>query len=149
MRTKESAISLTGTAASAASTTTPVAAVAGLDLRRAELLIVDALLLGCTGGTLDVYLQRKVGSNSWLDWIHFPQIAAGATKRYTVAITGEGTSIVETGGGTDAAPGVALAANTSVNVIPSGDVRLVLVTGAGVSVGAVQTVTITPYTVRN
>lgn len=149
MRTKETAIALTGTAASAASTTTPVAAVAGLDLRRAELLIIDALLVGCTGGTLDVYVQRKIATNSWLDWIHFPQIAAGTTKRYSLAINGEGSVIVETGGGTDAAPGVALAANTAVNVIPSGDVRLVLVTGGGVSVGNAQTVTITPYTVRN
>jgi hypothetical protein len=113
--------------------------------QRADRLVVDATLLGGTGGTLDVYLQRKIAADTWRDWIHFPQVAAATAKKYTVTITGDGTSIVETGGGSDAAPGVALAANTAVNVIPGGDVRVVFVSGGGVSVGASNSITITPY----
>lgn len=150
MRVKGDAQSITATSPSAASTTSIAATtIAGSMLARAELLVIDATLVGGTGGTLDVYLQRKTGTNAWRDFVHFPQIAAATTKRYTVTITGEGSSIVETGGGTDAAPGVALAANTVVNVIPGGDVRMVFVSGGGVSAGASNTVTITPYSVRD
>jgi hypothetical protein len=102
-----------------------------------------------TGGTLDVYLQRKLGSNSWADWIHFPQLTAAQSKKYSLAITGTGTSIVEVGQGTDATPSVALAANTAVNVIPGDEVRVVFVAGASTSAGASNTITITPYTVRD
>jgi hypothetical protein len=148
MRTKKDVQTVTLTSPSAASTTAVGATIFAGSTLNADKLVIDATLVGGTGGTLDVYLQRKTGTNAWRDWVHFPQIAAGTTKRYSFAITGEGTSIVETGGGTDAAPGVALAANTVVNVIPGGDVRVVFVTGGGVSAGASNTITITPYQER-
>lgn len=143
-RTKKDAITLTHTSPSSASTAVGANIASSGILTSADKLVIDANLLGGTGGTLDVYLQRKLASNSWADWIHFPQIAAGTAKRYTVTITGEGSSIVEVGVGTDAAPGVALAANTAVNVIPCGDVRVVFVAGGGTSAGASNTVKITP-----
>lgn len=148
MRTKKDAQTVTLTSPAAASTTVGATIFAGSTLN-ADKLVIDATLIGGTGGTLDVYLQRKLASNSWADWVHFPQIAAGTTKRYSLAITGEGTSIVEVGGGTDAAPGVALAANVAVNVIPGGDVRVVFVAGVGTSVGASNTIKITPYQERH
>jgi hypothetical protein len=69
-------------------------------------------------------------------------------KKYSVAITGTGSTIVETGGGNDATPGVALAANAAVNVMPGDEVRVVFVAGASTSAGASNSVTITPYTER-
>lgn len=148
MKTKETPQSITATSPAAASTVVHTALFKGALLTQAEGLTIDAALAGGTGGTLDVYLQRKLGANEWVDWIHFPQIAAGATKKYTVSLVGNGDLITEVGGGTDAAPGVALAANTAVNVTPGGDVRIVFVAGASTSAGASQKITITPYTER-
>ena len=39
---------------------------------------VDADLIGATGGTLDIYLQRLIKPGAWTDWLHFAQLAAGA-----------------------------------------------------------------------
>lgn len=150
MKTKETAIALSFSSPSSASTTVPAGGLAGAaSLTRADAVVIDAILIGGTGGTLDVYLQRKTGSDAWMDWVHFPQIAAGVTKRYTITMFGEGagSTIVEVGGGTTAAPGVALAANTAVNVTPGGDVRAVCVAGAGTSAGASQSITLIPYSV--
>lgn len=149
MRTKEAPWSLTDTSPAAASTVVSTSFAKGGMLWQADKLIVDAALIGGTGGTLDIYLQRKLGTNRWVDWIHFPQLAAGATKKYSFAITGEGTTIVEVGGGTDVSPGVALAANTAVNVLPTGDVRMIFVAGAGTSAGALQRIDIIPFTERH
>jgi len=150
MKKKGTSLTVTLTSPAAASSTVVGATLfKGSALQAADTLVIDATLVGGTGGTLDVYLQRRVGTDAWRDWVHFPQIAAGTTKRYTVTVTGEGTSLVETGGGTDATPGVALAANTIVNVLPGDDVRVVFVTGSGVSAGASNSITITPYTQRH
>lgn len=145
MRRKETALTVTATSPSTATTTVAATVFAGSMLWRAERLVIDAALAGGTGGTLDVYLQRKVAANTWRDWVHFPQLSAAATKKYSFVVTGEGTSIVEVGTGTDAsAAGVSIAANTVVNVIPTGDVRVVFVSGAGTSAGASNSITITP-----
>jgi hypothetical protein len=147
MKSKETQLSITVTSANAAGTSVAASSFKGNMLTKAEGLVIDATLTGATGGTLDVYLQRKVADDSWFDWVHFPQLADGAaTKRYTVTITGNGSTIVEVGGGSDASPGVALAANTAVDVTPGGDVRIVFVAGVGTSAGAAQTINITPYT---
>lgn len=147
MRTKKDAQTVTLTSPATAITAVGATIFAGSTLN-ADKLVIDATLLGGTGGTLDVYLQRKIATDTWRDWIHFPQIAAGTAKKYSLAITGEGASIVETGGGSDAAPGVALAANTAVNIIPGGDVRVVFVAGGGTSAGASNSIKITPYMER-
>lgn len=148
-RAKETAITLSGTSPGAASTTVTTAVPCAAALN-ADRLVIDANLLGATGGTLDVYIQRKIAPDTWRDWIHFPQLAAAAPAiRYTATITGdEVTGLVVVGQGTDAAPGVALAANTIVNCMPGGFLRLVFVAGVGTSAGAAQSVIITPYTSR-
>ena len=114
---------------------------------------VTAGVYGGTGGTLDVYLQRKTGTNAWIDWAHFPQVAAATTKRFSFSVNAYGqmasNAMFDLGGGTDATPGVSLAANTATNTIPTGDVRAVFVAGGGTSAGATQTITITPYTERS
>lgn len=144
MRTKEAAQTITVTSPGAPGTVVS-SSFKGDMLRRADMLIIDAALLGGTGGTLDVYLQRKLATNEWVDWVHFPQLAAGATKKYSVAVTGKQATIVDVGGGTDASPGVTLAANTVVDVIPGDDVRIVFVAGGGTTLGASNKITITPY----
>lgn len=148
MKTKETSITLTGTSPSSATTAVSNSVAGGGMLTKAEGIVIDATLTGGTGGTLDVYLQRKIASDTWRDWVHFPQLAAAASKKYTLTIIGNGAGIVEVGGGSDASPGVALAANTAVDVTPGGDVRLVFVSGAGTSAGAAQTIIFTPYTER-
>lgn len=149
MKTKEVSQTITATSPAAAGTVVHTEVFKGSMLARAEGLVIDAKLTQATGGTLDVYLQRKLTTNEWVDWVHFPQLAAGtAVKRYTCTITGNGASIVEVGGGSDASPGVALAANTAVDVTPGDDVRIVFVAGASTSAGAAQTIKITPYTER-
>lgn len=147
MRRKDTAQTVTLTAPSAAGTTVGATLFKGAMFQRANSFTIDAVIRGGTGGTLDVYLQRKLGSDSWTDFVHFPQQASGgAAKRYTLTLNGQGaTTITETGVGTDAAPGVTLAANSAVNVMPGDDVRIVFVAGVGTSVGFSQTITITPY----
>ena len=145
MNTLASAITLTGTSPSSATTSAGTAVAIPMTFAGANKVVVDAVLAGGTGGTLDVYIQRQTGVDEWKDLIHFPQLAAGASKKYTCVIADEAAAIVETGGGTTAAPGVALAANTVVNVIPQSNVRFVFVAGAGTSAGAAQTVKMLPY----
>lgn len=150
MKVKGTAQTVTATSPSTATTAVAATQFKGSAFSKAEQLVIDAALVGATGGTLDVYLQRKVASDTWRDLAHFPQLASGgAAVKYTATITGEGTSLVVVGGGSDAAPGVALAVNTVVNVIPGGDIRVVFVSGAGTSAGASQSITITPYSVRD
>lgn len=149
MRTKETAQTVTATSPATATTEIAATLFKGDMLRRADKLVIDATLLGGTDGTLDVYLQRKIAADTWRDWVHFPQVAAATAKKYTVTVTGEGASIVETGGGSDASPGVALAANTVVNVMPGDDVRVVFVAGASTTLGASNSITITPYSERH
>lgn len=115
--------------------------VAGLE--KFDWFMVDAQLVGATGGTLDVYLQRKIADDLWADWLHFPQLAAGgAAVRYS-AQSGTDKDIVVVGGGTDASPGPALAANTFVGGCPGTAVRAVYVAGASTSAGAAVNIQIT------
>ena len=105
---------------------------------------LDAVLTGATGGTLDVYLQRRLGPNSWVDWVHLPQKADGAAAtRHTISAANVSASWVVPGGGTDAAPGVALTASTITTAHPGDVVRIVAVAGAGTSAGASQSLTLT------
>jgi len=129
---------ITGTSAAVAGTTVNATTASGL--AKYDWLTVEADLLGATGGTLDVYIQRKLATNLWRDWIHFPQLAGGAAAvKYSVQPQAS-SSIVAVGGGTDAAPGVALAANTTIGGHPGDVLRVVLVAGAGTSAGAAYTV---------
>lgn len=149
MKSKEHTQLITATSPAAASTVVHAESFKGSWLTRAEGLVIDATLTGATGGTLDIYLQRKIDTNEWVDLAHFPQVAAGAAaKRYTATIVGNGSSFVEVGGGTDGAPGVALAANTIVDVTPGNEVRIIFVAGASTSAGASQKIRITSFSER-
>ena len=132
---------ISGTTPASASTVIG-AVVNGLD--RFDSFLIDADLVGATGGVLDVYLQRKVADNVWRDWLHFPQLGAGAAAvRYSVTTSpGIANTILAVGTGTDSAATPALAANTFVGGHPGYAVRAVYVAGASTSAGAVVSILI-------
>lgn len=105
-------------------------------------------LVGATGGTLDVYLQCKInqaGTIKWVDWLHFAQLASGASAiryRVSTAQTAASATPVTVGLGTDASAGVALAAATFAGGPPTDTVRIVTVAGASTSAGAAIKITL-------
>lgn len=145
MRTKEAVQSITAATPATAQTAIHATLFKGSVLTRADKLVIDASLTAGAGGTLDVYLQRRLGTNLWADWIHFAQVTAAATARATVTVNGDGSAVTVVGQGTDASPGVALAAATSTNCIPGDDVRIVFVTGVGTAGAGSVTISIQPY----
>lgn len=112
------------------------------DLSSYDWWTATILLTGATGGALNVYLQRKVDEDYWLDWIAFPQIAAAAPLvRYTGDSSCAGTGIVVVGGGAVAAATPALAAGLWACASPGNRaVRLAYTAGVGTSAGAAQVV---------
>lgn len=102
---------------------------------------VHAELIGAVGGTLDVYLQREMGDGEWADWIHFPQLLAGAAAvKYAAADCPTTATCVAVGetdaAGTAGAP--ALAANTVAPGHPGSRVRCLAVAGGGAAAAAVK-----------
>lgn len=130
------------------SDTSPAAvgtAVSAVSVQRLEAfsdIIVVATLIGATGDTLDVYLQRELATNVWADWVHFAQVGAGAGAASYVIHPDRTNTITATGVGTTAAPGVALAVNTCAGGHPGSVVRAVYVAAASTSAGATQTIRI-------
>lgn len=110
-------------------------------------LRVDADLVGATGGALDVYLQRLVAPGYWTDWLHFAQLASGASAiRYSVIATpGLSTTITTSNKGSDVTPAVSLAPATFLGGHPGNTVRAVYVAGASTSAGAAISVYLTGF----
>ena len=110
-------------------------------------LRVDAALVGATGGTLDVYLQRQIKPGFWADWLHFAQLASGAAAvNYSViAAHALSTTVTTSNRGTTAAPGVSLAAGTFLGGHPGDVIRAVYVAGASTSAGAAITIDISGW----
>lgn len=137
-------LSIADTSPAAASTVVG-SVIAGLEFY--PFLRIDADLIGATGGTLDIYLQRLIKPNAWADWLHFTQLAAGATAvRYSALIAhGLSTTITTANRGSDATPGVTLAAGTLVGGHPGSAIRAVYVAGASTSAGALVGIDITAW----
>lgn len=99
-------------------------------------MTVAANLVGATGGVLDVYIQTSPdGGTTWFDYAHYTQLTAGnaaVTKIFTVARSGQQTTITTTG--TNAVP--ALGAGTVVGGDFTDRIRFVFVAGASTSAGA-------------
>lgn len=107
--------------------------------------VVDALIQGHTGGTLDVYIQSSIdagqdGSGTWFDVAHYTQLAAAAPlARWLVTISRGYNRIVAAPSAANAADGTpALAVNTAIADCLGNALRVVFVGGAGSSAGAVQ-----------
>lgn len=144
MSSKTFTTTITGTSPAAAGQAALGAIAARLD--DFDYFVVTALLVGATGGTLDVYLQRRILDDGtvWADWAHFPQLAAGAAAvKYSAASMPPAAATTQVIGttaadGTTGAP--ALAANTVVAGHPGDAVRVVCVAGASTSAGAAITI---------
>lgn len=134
---------ITGTSPAAAGTAIVGNVLTALD--RYDWFTIDAALVGATGGTLDVYLQRRVALDSadevtgaiWADWLHFTQLASGATAVKYSLQTGFDKTISTVAHGTDASAGTpVLAAASFVGGHPGQAIRCVCVAGASTSAGA-------------
>lgn len=118
------------------------------NMAKFEYVDIIADLVGATGGTLDVYLQKQIdqaGTVKWVDWIHFAQLASAASAiRYSISTSSNTVSAtpVAVGVGTTASPGVALAAATFAGGLPTNTVRIVAVAGASTSAGAAIKITL-------
>lgn len=113
-------------------------------LGRFDEVIIDAVLTGATGDTLDVYLQRAVdvdGTTVWVDWYHFAQIAGAASAIRRLVHSGQATATAPVTVGADAVP--ALAVNTLACPHPGDQVRVYFVPGGSTSAGATQTISLT------
>jgi hypothetical protein len=124
-----------------ASATTVLGTITGL--RPYDWFVLDAKLIGTTGGVLDIGLQRKIdGVDLWVPWIRFTQAAATTTYVYSIQ-SQAGSGIVSAGlWDTTASPTAVtswgIAANSFVGGHPGDQVRVIATTGAGTSVGAAQ-----------
>lgn len=141
---------ITGTSPAAAGVAVVGSAVKGL--QNYDWFTIDAALVGATGGTLDVRLQRKVALDSevsggvWADWLAFPQLTAGASAIKKHAQTGANTTITTVAHGTDASTGTpALTADTFLGGHPGLELRCVATAGASTSAGAAITIYITGW----
>src|SRR5690606_37920398 len=107
--------------------------------------MIDADLVGATGGTLDVYLQREVAADEWRDWLHLPQLSAAAQAiSYTVPFAADpDIYTVGTGDADTATP--ALAADTFVGGHPGDKLRAVYVAGEDTFEGAEITIRINAW----
>jgi len=142
---------ITGTSPAAAGTAVISNPIRGLGAF--DWFTIDAIVIGGTGGTIDLTLQRKIQNLSdgtavdlWIDWLHFPQVAAVTTTKFSVQ-TGVSTTITTVGmqaesPGTTAAT---LAANTFLGGHPGNELRLLATAGAGTSAGATQTIYVTAW----
>ncbi len=120
--------------AEASTVVSSVLTLVGLD--RFESIAVIGILTQATGGVLDVYLQMFDGVD-WIDYIHFPQLAAGSTtliKWYTATRTLRNATAIATGRNTTPA----LAADINLGGDFGNRFRVVFVAGASTSAGASQ-----------
>ena len=98
---------------------------------------ISCTISGQVGGTLDLYLQRfDDGLGVWVDWVHFAQVAAGASDvTYMIPGTVAAADIYTVGVGTT----VALAADAYTGGHQGSQVRAYAVCGTGTSTGATVT----------
>jgi hypothetical protein len=131
---------LSFTSAASAGTTVAAGPVTGLGLFYS--LSIVATLQGGTGGTLDLWLQYSPDAGTtWVDYAHWPQLAAGATattRVWNVSKHGQQTTLTTVGLGTSPA----LAAGSILGGDWGDRLRVVQTAGIGTSAGAAQTILI-------
>jgi hypothetical protein len=122
-----------------------IGALAGLG--RYDWFSVDAVLTQATGGVTDLCLQKKLATNLWLDWLRFPQLAAGTSVfNYSFLLSQATGGLVVCGTMPDIPAGTfGIAANSAVGGHPGDSLRLVAIAGTSTSAGAAQTVYVTPF----
>ena len=131
-----------GTSPAGASTSATTSAIKGFGRYKAITILAD--LLGGTGGTLDVIVEHSPDGTDWYEYVHFTQLADGATiKTYSYA-PGLNDTIVAVGKNL-----------TTTMILTSGNaagghwfdqMRIRYVTGSGNSAGAAQIVRVLAVT---
>lgn len=101
-----------------------------------QAILIEAVLQGATGGTLDVYIQNSPDQGvTWYDYAHFAQLAGGAGVTRAVASCATGAQNLSlTTVGVNLTP--ALAVNTVLGGAWGDRFRLVMVAGGGTTAGA-------------
>lgn len=135
---------LSGFSADASAKTAIGNSVSGLE--HTDLLNIDCQIVGpsasdAAGATVDVYLQKLVSTapDVWVDFVHFPPVATGATKTYNIATNEFDAVPVLVGIGADDAGGVALDSGYMAHGHPGSTLRLVTVTGTNITAAASAT----------
>ena len=111
---------------------------------------VIADLKGATNGTLDVYVQISPDDGiTWYDIIKFPQMGAGqAASFYQAPISNATTTNLPISVGKNVTPALGAGGGVSAGVVVNGAfsdrMRLMMVAGAGTSLGAAVVVRIAP-----
>ena len=103
-------------------------------------ILVQASLLGATGGALDVYLQWTPDGANWYDYVHFAQLAAAAAAVKYVCSSRVSPTTAPIVVGTNLTPALAVA--TCVGGPFGMGLRAVCVAGAGTTVGAALSIAI-------
>lgn len=129
---------LQATSPASALTAASTAVVDGLSIF--DTLMLDADLVGATGGTLDILLQRYAGG-LWRDWYRFAQLAAAAAAIHYTYVPA--LNDVETTVGITTTP--VIAAGVKVGGHPGDKLRFLFIAGASTSAGGVQTVTLSCF----
>lgn len=101
-----------------------------------EAITIVATITGATNGVLDVYVQHSPDGVTWYDYVHFAQLAAGASAVTYACNPALSNAIVTIGTGTSPA----LAAGTCAGGHWFDQLRVLYVAGASTSAGAAQTV---------
>ena len=121
-------------------------------LTRFSAFRIDASLIGATGGTLDIELQRQIpGTALWAEWCRFTQLAAaGAAVVYSLYASQDQPNVtISTVGlwSTDLTVGALTLgpAPLFTGGHPGDEVRVIAIAGAGTSAGAVTTVYLTAF----
>lgn len=105
-----------------------------------------AQLQGNTGGALDIYLQYSPdGGSTWVDYMHFAQLAAAAAtiyRTFMISKSGQQTTIatVGVGDGSGGTPGPALSGTTVIGGDWGDRLRVCYVVGASTTLGKAQTI---------
>lgn len=129
----------TGATPASASSALVAGCIVGPSLNKYDWFEIDVVATGGTGGTLDVYLQRKLETDVWVEFAHLPQVAAATTKYFSLK-SQAGTAITEVGKFNDAGSGTAVLAANSLVGGHFGDIFRVYVTaGAGTTVAGAVT----------
>lgn len=129
---------LSETAPAASTTKLGTDVVKGLE--HAQALTLIATLTGCTGGTLDVFVQTSFDEGvSWVDIVHFAQVLAGAAAAsFALHLSRAASVVVPVSVGLDGTP--LLAVNTTLGGAWGNQLRMVLKTGAGTATTPAQTI---------
>lgn len=116
-------------------------------IAQSGMAVIDALLQGGAGGVLDIYIQSaldadQAGGGTWYDVAHYTQLAAAAAQvRWLLTVSRGYNRISAVPSAANPLSGTpTLAANTTIPDCLGNALRVVMIAGAGTTLGAAQTI---------